>query len=87
MKKQLSELKTWLVNCQYPEHMISNTFHDAALQGPTPYKDKKNSLPFVTTYHSNVYNKSLAMNISEKINNSNSVYLKEVFKDANTTLV
>lgn len=66
--------------------MISNTFHDAALQGPTPYKDKNNSLPFVTTYHSNVYNKSLATNICKKINNSNSICLKEVLKDSNITL-
>ena len=80
MRKRLNELRTWLVNCGYPEHIISKVFHDAALQSPTPYKDKKTTLPFVTTYHSNVDNKSLVTKIHKKINNSISNYLKEVFK-------
>ena len=86
MKKRLSELRTWLTDCGYPEHIISKAFHDAALQGPAPYKDKKNTLPFVTTYHSNVNNKSLIWNIRKKIENSNSDYLKEVFNDSKIIL-
>ena len=53
------------------------------LQGPAPYKDKNNTLPFVTMYHSNFDNKSLVTNIRRKINHSNSAYLKEVTKYSN----
>ena len=54
MKKGLPEFRTWLVNCGCPEHTISETLHDAALKGPALYKDKKNTLTFIKTYHSNV---------------------------------
>ena len=67
VKKQFSELRTELVNCGYPEHLI--------LQVPAPYKDKNNTLSF------NFDNKSLVTNIIKNINRSNSAYLKEVSKD------
>ena len=79
MKKQLFKFKTWSVNCGYPEHIISKAFHDGALQSPAPYQVKNNTWPFVTIYSNNYY-KSLVTNIRKKINNSNLVYLKEVFK-------
>ena len=86
MNKQLSELRTRLVNCGYPEDVINKAFHGAALQILAPYKDKKNTLLFVTTNHSNVNNKSLVTNSRKKISNSNSVYLKQLFKDSNIVL-
>ena len=41
IKKRLSELRTWSVNCGSPEDIISKAFHDEALQGPVPYEVKK----------------------------------------------
>ena len=80
-EKTVSELRTWLVNCGYLEQIISKAFHDAALQGPAPYKDEENTLPFVATC-SNVDNKPLVTNIRKKLNNLNLAYLKEIFKDS-----
>ena len=75
----MSELRTLLETCGYPEHLISEAFHDAALRVQGPYKDKSNTLTFVTIYHSNVDNKSLVEEIWNKVNNSVSAYLKKCF--------
>ena len=81
MRKQLSELRTSLVNCGYPEQIISKAFHYAVIQIPAPYKNKENNLAFFTTYYSNTDDKLLLTNINRKVNNSNSAYLAEVLKD------
>ena len=53
--------RIWLVNQGYLEHIICKGFHDTALkERPTPYKDKKNTLPLVTTYN-NVDSKLLVI--------------------------
>ena len=72
--------------CGYSAHIISKAFNGAALQGPAPHTDRKNTLPFITKYHSNVDNKSLVTNIRKTLNNSNSAYLKEIFKNSNIIL-
>ena len=51
------------------EHIISQALYDAALQSSAPYKDKKNTLHFLTTYNSNVNNKRFVTNIHKKIYN------------------
>ena len=33
---RLEDLKSWLLNCGYPLHIITQGFHNAKLQGPAP---------------------------------------------------
>ena len=33
---RLNELRIWLKNHKYPDHIISNAFYNAKLQGPAP---------------------------------------------------
>ena len=81
IKKRLDELKIWLRNCNYPDNIINKAFHNAKLQGPAPYKNKNNNIPFVSTFYPNIDNKSLVYNIRTKINSIRSDYLKNIFKE------
>ena len=50
--------RIWLKNNKYPDHIISNAFHNAKLQGPAPKsKNNFNNIPFVTSFHENTDNK------------------------------
>ena len=40
-EKNLKDLKTWLINCGYPEQVISKGIHDALLQGPANQTTEK----------------------------------------------
>ena len=54
---RLDELRQFLKECKYPEHVIS--IFNAKFQGPKPNpKRSKNIIPFVTTYYPNIDNKS-----------------------------
>ena len=56
----LDILRQVLKDCKYPTHVISKSIFNAKLQGPAPNLGKnKNVIPFVTTYHPNIDNKSL----------------------------
>ena len=48
----LDELRQFLKECKYPEHVISKSIFNAKLQGPAPNPDRsKNVISFVTTYY------------------------------------
>ena len=76
---RLNELRVWLKN-KYPDHIISNAFYNAKLQGPAP-KPKNNfsNLPFVTSFHEVTDNKIIMNNIKSKIENTSSDYTKSIF--------
>ena len=84
---RLSQLRDWLIKCDYPEDVISKSFHNAKLQGPAPKPtNAKNTLPLVTTYFSN-YDCTHMSNRSEKLlNTSQSARVKHVFSDTRTVL-
>ena len=48
MNERLSELKTWLLSCNYPLAIIDKAFFNAKLQGPAPKKEEI-VIPFVST--------------------------------------
>lgn len=77
IKKRLEELRNWLRDFHYLENVTNTAFHNAALQGPAPFKDNIRNVPFVKTYSTNVNNKILVKNIRNKVNNIYSDYLKE----------
>ena len=84
---RLTELRTWLKNNKYPDHIISNAFHNARLQDPAPKpKDKLNNIPFVTTFHEDIDNNIIMKNIKRKIENNLSDYIKEIFQESNIFL-
>ena len=86
-KERLSELKTNLLKCKYPEHVIGKAFHNAKLQGPSPNPNtKKNILPFVTTYHSNLDSKRTVSLCNDLLQNSRNERIKTVFNDCSTIL-
>ena len=86
MEKRLDELKGWLKECDYPEEVINRSFHNAKLQGPANQKINSKNIPFVTTYHENVDNKSLVKNIRKKMGDIHSIELKEIFDDSHVIL-
>ena len=84
---RLEELKRFLINCKYPEHVISKSIFNAKLQGPAPNPENKmNSIPFITTFYPNIDNKLTIKTIKEKFNNIRSEELKEIFKESNFIL-
>ena len=53
----LDELKQFLKEWKYPEHVISKSIFNAKLLGPAPnLKRSKYVIPFVTTYYPNIDN-------------------------------
>lgn len=76
---RLEELRKWLKNCKYPDSIIDSSFHKAKLQGPAPFSNKSNNIPFVTTFHSNINNQNIVKEINQKIDNIQSNHLKTVF--------
>ena len=84
MEKRLEELTSWLVNCGYPTKIIKRGIHNARLQGPAPPpKDKKNTIPFLSTYRSNLDISSMTSAIRNLLASRNSPYLTSVFQDLN----
>ena len=81
IETRLNELKNWLKKCDYPDNIINKAFHNAKLQGPAPYRNKQNNLPYVSTFYPNIDNKSLVYNIRRKLNSVQSDYLKNIFKE------
>ena len=47
---RLKELKDWLENCNYPDNIVGESFYNAKLQHPAPFKAK--NIPFITTRQS-----------------------------------
>ena len=57
---RLEELRQFLKECKYPEHVISKSIFNAKLQHPAPNPERiKNGILFVTSYYPNIDNKSL----------------------------
>ena len=56
----LDQIKQFLKDCRYPEHVISETIFNAKPQYRSPNPEgNKNFIPFITSYYSDIDNKSL----------------------------
>ena len=82
----LKEWKNWLKDCNYPDSVINQSFCNAKLQGPAPFKDNSKNIPFVTTYYENIDNEKVVRKIRCKLSNIQSRHLSEVFKNKNVIL-
>ena len=81
MEHRLKEMEKWLIECGYPLQLIKKKVHNARLQGPAPKPDNcKNTMPFVTTYMSNVDSKPLMNTVRTLIESTKTPRLQEVFK-------
>ena len=67
VEMRLKELKNWLKNCNYPDSVINQLFHNAKLQGLVPFQDNSKNIPFVKS--------------RSKLSKIQSRYLSEVFKN------
>ena len=84
--RRLQELKSWLLNCNYPENIIDNKFHKAKLQGPAPQKTSSDLIPFVTTNFSNYDAKNISTISRSLLHNSKDARIGEVFSGCDTVL-
>ena len=67
---RLDELRQFLKDCKYPEHVIGESNFNAKLQVSVPNRERsKNVIPFVTTYYPNIDKKSLMQTIKTKFKN------------------
>ena len=86
-KVRLNELKSWLINSDYPNAIIEKAFHNAKLQGPAPDpKQKKEILPMVTTYYSNYSNQNIVTQSNILLENCCDEEIKDIFKDTKVVL-
>ena len=53
---RLKELKNWLKDSNYADTVINQSFYNAKLHDPAPFKDNPKNIPFVTIYHENIDN-------------------------------
>ena len=84
---RLDELRQFLKECKYPEHVISKSIFNAELQGPAPNSERsKNVILFVTTYYPNIDNKSLMQEVKNKFKNIRNEHLRSIYKDTNFIL-
>ena len=86
MEYRLNEMKQWLIKCNYPKTIIEKGFYNARLQGPAPNpEEKKEVMPFVTTYYNNYTNHNIVKLINNRFNNSTQPDIQEIF--GNTSVV
>ena len=82
---RLDELRQFLKECKYPEHVISKSIFNAKLQGPALNPERsKNVVPFVATYYPNIDNKSLMKTVKNKFIRDE--HLRFIYKDTNSIL-
>lgn len=87
MNFRLNEMKSWLLNCDYPEKIIDKGFYNAKLQGPAPNpQEKKETIPFVSTYYNNYSCKNIVKTINTTFENSTNINIKNIFGNTNIVL-
>ena len=91
---RLSEMKTWLLRCNYPRKIVENGFFKAKLQGPAPKpkdaketkEDMNNKIIFTTTYFNNFSHENTVQQIKGMLKSTNSVRINKVFENCSTML-
>ena len=87
MNIQLKEMTNWLLKCCYPENVIDKGIHNAKHHGPAPNpENKKETMPFVTTYYNNYSNENIVRTINSTFQSSNNHLIKTVFGNSEVVL-
>ena len=84
--KRLKELRTWLLDCHYPPHVIDKGFFNARLQGPAPQPKESKNITFVTTFYSNYNQHNIIRTYNNLINNTRNANIKNTFHNTNAIL-
>ena len=70
MEFRLTQLNSWLLDCNYPDKIIKRGIHNSRLQGPAPKPvDKNDVIPFVTTFASNLNTTGVTRDMRTLISN------------------
>ena len=69
VEMRLKELKKWLKDCNYADSVTNQSFCNAKLQDPVPFKDNSKNTPFVKTYYENIDNEKVVRKIRPKLSN------------------
>ncbi len=84
---RMKELEEWLITCKYPKDVIRKGIHNARLQGPGPNpENKKRTLPFVTTHHSNINSSDIVKLSNKLIENVEDNRMKTAFGNTKVVL-
>ena len=82
MEFRLNQLRSWLHRCNYPRTIVEKGIHNARLQGPAPKPaNKKDTLPLITTYASNLDLKPVAHHVRSLISSKQHGRLGDVLRN------
>ena len=81
MEFRLTELRKWLLKCDYPAKLIDNKFRNARLQGPAPEPENKDIITFVSTNYSNYDITNISHTSKSLLSNTRNSRINEVFND------
>ena len=81
IQRNLADLKIYLLNRKYPEHIIDKGIFNASLQGPVPLPKREKVIPLITPYLSNHDNSNIKNAAHDLISNSRNQRLRKAFKD------
>ena len=80
LNSRLREMKTWLLQCNYPAKTINKGIHNAKKHGPAPPpKNMDKTLIFTSTFVSNLTHDNTIHQINELLKNTKSAKLNEIF--------
>ena len=84
---RLEELKTWLLNCDFPPDIITRGFHHSKLPGFAPQiKNKEKNLTFVTTFFSNYDSSNILKLTNNRLTSSKNDRIQNACTNINTVL-
>ena len=81
MEQNLVDLTMWLRECGYPYNIIERGIFNARLQGPANVPNNKATIPFVSTFYSNLDSSNTIDVAKNLIQNSKNPRIQHVFKD------
>ena len=85
-EKRIEELKSWLIECNYPLNLINKKIHAAKLQGPAPPKTKSDIIPLITNYVSNLNCSHIIKRSNNLLSNTRNSRLNTIFKDTRAVI-
>lgn len=83
IRRNLADLKDFLLDRQYPADVIDKGIHNALLQGPAPKPpETKKTIPLVTTFYSNLDGKNVLNAAKDLISSSRDPRVRKAFSNA-----
>ena len=80
VKRNLSDLRTYLIARKYPINVIEKGIHNASLQGPAPKPSCEKIIPLITPYFSNYDSTNIVGVARDLIDKSKNSRVNDAFK-------